>query len=136
MTESSPTVCRQSLSRSLDAGGLGERFYELFLASSPDAKAKFANTDFERQRRVLEDGLYVVTLAAEGRPGSPPVLELDRLARRHGRAELDIRLELYEIWTQCLLEALEEKDPEFSEEVASAWKEVLAAATRRMADAY
>ena len=136
MKPTSPEICRSSLSRCLRAEGLGERFYELFLASSPEARRKFADTDFSRQRRVLEDALFVVTLAAEGRDDAPAAVELGRLARRHARGDLDIRPELYSTWMACLLQALEEKDPEFSDDVREAWGEVLAAATRRMIDDY
>ena len=38
-----------------------------------------------------------------GRNGAPPDLHLDRIARRHGRNDLDIKPELYEAWLDSLI---------------------------------
>jgi hemoglobin-like flavoprotein len=100
-----------------------ERFYELFMASSPEVAAKFVDTDFRRQRRVLKISLYMMMLAAEGKLEAD--LHLERIARRHSRAELRIRPELYDLWLECLLRAARESDPQFGAETEAAWRVIL-----------
>ena len=136
MPDTSADTCRNSLSRCLKREGFSERFYELFMASSPEVREKFRDTDFERQRRVLADALFVIAIAAEAPEDAPAVRQLDKLATRHARSNLDIRPELYALWKECLLQTLEEKDPEFSDAVAAAWRDVVEAATARMLEAY
>lgn len=47
-----------------------DRFYEIFLASSPKVREKFANTDFVRQKSALRASLYAMLLATrDGKPG-------------------------------------------------------------------
>jgi hemoglobin-like flavoprotein len=50
---------------------------------------------------------------------------LERLAKLHGRAELDITPELYDLWLDRLVQAVSEFDPMFDPEVETAWRRVL-----------
>jgi hemoglobin-like flavoprotein len=111
-----------------------ERFYELFVGASPEVRAKFARTDFRVQRRVLKISLYMLMLAAEGRPTGRAHLE--DIARRHSRAGLDIRPELYDLWLECLVAAVREHDPRFDADVERAWRAVLAPGIEVMKSRY
>lgn len=120
--ERAKEVFADSLKRSA-AAGLVERFYELFLAASPEVAKKFEATDFAHQRHVLRSSLFLLMLAdVEGSPGQAL---LDRLAESHGPRGLDIRPELYEIWLDCLTLAVEDTDPEFDDEVERSWRRVM-----------
>lgn len=120
--ESARAIFADSLKRCASTG-LVERFYELFLASSPEVAKKFENTDFDAQRQALRSSLFHLMLAeVEGSPGHALLV---RLAESHGPKGLDIRPELYEIWLDCLTQALEDTDPDFDEEVEAAWRQVL-----------
>jgi hemoglobin-like flavoprotein len=100
-----------------------ERFYELFVASSPEVAAKFAHTDFRQQRRAIKVSLYMMMSAALGHPEGE--VHLTRIARRHGRAELAIGPEMYDLWLDCLIRAVREHDRSFSGETERAWRNVL-----------
>jgi hemoglobin-like flavoprotein len=115
-----------SLKRCLAAPGFLAGFYERFLASSDAVREKFRGVDLQRQGRVLEDSLYVVAVAVQGEEGSLARGDLPRLAERHSRRDLDVRPELYDMWTRCLVETAREHDPQWSEDVAAAWRETLA----------
>lgn len=39
--------------------------------------------------------------------------DLQRIAKRHSRADLDIRAELYSLWLDCLIQAAREYAPPF-----------------------
>jgi len=123
-----------SLSRCLADPGFLQRFYELFLGSSPAVAARFAETDFERQRRALGSSLYVMVMAAER--SEPAVAYLERIAERHSRAQLDIEPGLYDLWLDCLLRTVRERDPQVSDEVVDAWHEAMRVGIELMRSRY
>lgn len=112
-----------SLERCLANRGFLERFYELFLASSPVVAEKFRNTDFDRQKRALTSSLYVIVMALER--GAAPLAYLEQIAERHGRRDLDIPPELYDGWLECLVQAAREHDPEFSDRTELLWRNTM-----------
>jgi hypothetical protein len=119
-------IFRASLKRCLAAPDFLLDFYGLFMASSEEVREKFKDTDFTRQTRILADSLWAMTVAAQGQSGSPAWGDLPRLAKRHSRADLDIRPGLYDEWLRCLLGAARKHDREFSPEIETAWRETLA----------
>ena len=117
-------VFDDSLARCLSKHGFLDRFYERFLASSDEVREKFRHTDFQRQKQMLEDSLFLMT-SVSGAPAEE-LEELDRVARRHGRHDLDIGPELYDLWLESLLQAVREYDGHFDRDVERAWRNVLA----------
>jgi hemoglobin-like flavoprotein len=115
-----------SLKRCLGAPGFLAGFYDRFLTSSDDVREKFRGVDMQRQARVLEDSLYVVAVAVQGEEGSLARGDLPRIAERHSRRDLDVHPELYDLWVRCLVEAARDHDPQWSDDVAAAWRETLA----------
>jgi hemoglobin-like flavoprotein len=98
------------------------RFYTLFLASSDTVAKKFERTDLRKQARLLKTSLYILMMASDD---SERAAHLERLARRHSRAELDIKPELYDLWLERLLQAVGEYDPKFDAQTETAWRRVL-----------
>jgi hemoglobin-like flavoprotein len=115
-----------SFNRCRAAAGFLEDFYRRFIASSEEIRVKFAGTNMKRQVQMLEDSLYVVAVAIQGEEGSLARGDLPRIAARHSREDLDIRPGLYDLWLECLIEAVRTHDPQFSGEVEAAWRETLA----------
>ena len=95
-----------SFNRCRAAAGFLEDFYRRFIASSEEIRAKFAGTNMNRQVQMLEDSLYVVAVAIQGEEGSLARGDLPRIAARHSRKDLDIRPGLYDLWLECLIEAV------------------------------
>jgi hemoglobin-like flavoprotein len=125
-----------SLKRCLDAPGFLDSFYVAFLASSDEVRARFENTDFKRQVRVLADSLYALAVAAQGGPGSPAQADLPRLAERHSRRDLDIRPELYDQWLECLMATVRRFDPALTPELEAAWRRTLGSGIDYMRSRY
>ena len=98
------------------------RFYSLFLASSDEVAKKFERTDMRKQASLLKTSLYTMMLASGETERD---FQLEHLAKRHSRAELDIRPELYDLWLARLLQAVREFDPLFDIETEAAWRNVL-----------
>lgn len=113
-----------SLERCVSHPGFLERFYEVFLASSPKVREKFAHTDFAKQRAALQASFTLILQAARQEGGAPPTY-LDSLAHRHGASQLAVGAEFYDLWLDSLLVAVRAWDPAWRPEVAVAWERVL-----------
>ena len=125
-----------SLKRCLATPVFLDDFYRIFLDSSEEVREKFRNTDFERQTRMVADSLYVLAVAVQGNRESPAWAAVPRLAARHSRSDLNIRPELYDVWLECLLEAVRRHDPELSPEIEAAWRSTLAVGIEYMRSQY
>lgn len=125
-----------SLKRCLAAPGFLEAFYERFLGHSDEVREKFRGVDMARQARVLEDSLYVVANAVQGREGSLARGDLPRLAERHSRRDLDVRPELYDAWADCLVATARVHDSRWTDSVEGAWRRTLAEGVRLMRERY
>ena len=53
------------------------------------------------------------------------MVHLERLAKLHSRAELDITPGLYDLWLDRLVQAVKEFDPMFDLEIEAAWRHAL-----------
>ncbi len=99
------------------------RFYELFLATSPEVREKFVGTDFHRQTRVLKASLMLLLFAAQGLPEG--AAHLDRIAEIHGPKQHDIPDRHYDLWLDSLLQAAAETHRAFTDKMRNAWIAVL-----------
>jgi len=109
------------------------RFYTLFLTSSDTVAKKFECTDLRKQARMLKTSLYIMMLASDE---SERMVHLERLAKLHSRAELDIKPELYDLWLDRLVQAVKEFDPMFDAETGAAWRRMLAPGIEFMKSRY
>jgi len=112
-----------SLARCYARDGFLERFYELFLEASPEARAKFAGTDLAQQRRMLKASLVLMMLAAGGK--TEGMVHMERIADVHAKHKYDIPGPLYDVWLDCLIRAVSEFDPEYTPELGATWRRVL-----------
>jgi len=111
-----------SYNRCRASPGFLDDFYRRFVASSEEVRAKFAGTDMKRQVRMLDDSLLVIAVAVQGKGGSLARGDLPRIAARHSSQDLDIRPALYDLWLECLIEAVRAHDPQFTGEIEAAWR--------------
>jgi len=100
-------------------------FYGFFMDSSEEVRQKFANTDFQKQTRVLADSFWAISVAAQGPRTSATWGDLPRLAAKHSRKDMDIRPGLYDTWLDCLIKAARKHDKQFSDELEAAWRKTL-----------
>jgi len=131
-----PDTFMASLKRCLAAPSFLLDFYGLFMASSDDVRRRFRDTDFDQQTRMVADSLWVMANVAQAERRSPAWGDLPRLAKRHGRQDLDVPPGLYDLWLDCLLQAARRHDPQFSPEIEAAWRETLAVGIEYMRSKY
>jgi hemoglobin-like flavoprotein len=116
-------VFNDSLERCTSTRRFLDRFYELFVSSSPEVAAKFANTNLRVQKASVKVSLYMIMASIQQKPEGQ--VHLERIAARHSRAALDIGPHLYEQWLDCLIQAVREYDPDFRDETEQAWRRVM-----------
>ena len=97
-----------------------DTFYDVFTSKSPEIKAAFANTNMERQKLMLKDSLmHLVAFSLSQQVTSP----LEKIATVH--ANLQIGVELYDIWMDSLIESLSMVDTHYTNKDAMAWRVIL-----------
>ncbi|MBF8269431.1 MAG: hemoglobin-like flavoprotein [Gammaproteobacteria bacterium] len=106
-----------------DFYGFFELFYKKLIARGPDISRLFARTDMDRQVKMLMQSITHVTAFSAT---LEPTDELDFISKLHGRDKLDLPSAYYDIWLDCLLETVSEKDPKYDDHVNRAWRTVMA----------
>ncbi|WP_204378463.1 globin [Agaribacterium haliotis] len=100
-----------------------DTFYDKFLPSSPEVAQKFRNTDMAKQRQMLEKSFYhLLVFYASGDADD----YMQRMVAKHGRHGVNIPDHLYDLWMDTLIATVKVFDPEYSDDVALAWRLVLA----------
>ena len=95
------------------------RFYKVFLGSSDEVKAKFANTDMKVQKRMLRKSLALMITANTDLDAISPT------AIRHNKKHLDIQPHLYHFWLESMIAAVKKTDPHFRPVIEEAWRKTL-----------
>lgn len=116
-------IFNDSFLRCQNKSGFMDRFYELFLESSTDIKAKFKNTDFSKQKIALKSSFYMMLLTVQG--NAPAQKYLEEIANLHNRNRLDIKPDMYDLWLECLIKTVEEFDPRFDDQIEQVWQNLM-----------
>jgi len=98
-------------------------FYKRFMQAHQDISRIFANTNLDRQISMLQESLLYMIDFANSEVASP---RINRLATLHGASNMNIPARIFELWIDCLVETVQERDPQFAPEIATAWRVVLA----------
>ena len=114
-------IVMQSYGRCCASDTFFDTFYDHFLASSPEIRDKFVNTNMASQKLLLRQGIFNVVLYARGMPGT----KLKALGCSHSRQGMNIRPELYKLWFSALAASIREHDQESTIETILAWREVV-----------
>ena len=112
-------------------------FYRHFLAACPEAKPFFANTDFERQARLLRDaiGLLLIAPFFSTEADAAPTM-LSRMAERHSRRHLNIEPRFYPPFVESLIATVNQFDPESSPDIEGAWRAAISKGVEYMQSQY
>lgn len=100
-----------------------DRFYELFIESDEAVAPFFAATDMVQQKFLLSRSLAVLLQHASGVEGARA--SMDKWAKRHGPADLNIPERLYKCWLNSLIQAITECDKKFTRGLEGKWRDVL-----------
>jgi hemoglobin-like flavoprotein len=122
--EAAVGLARHSYERCSTVPGFFRAFYDDFLARCPEAKPRFAKTDFERQNNLLRHAIGLLLIFPSQSPTELNLLT--RVAARHSRRDLDIPPALYSPFIESLIATTRRYDAEFSPAVEQAWRAALA----------
>lgn len=111
----------RSLDRAMADPGFLDRFYDSFMAMSPEIRRVFEGTDMDRLKRKLKSSLHMMTLAIDDAPGADDYLRF--LGKMHRRLKLDPAH--FELWKSSLLRTAGQCDPEFDADIETIWAEVI-----------
>ncbi len=109
-------------------------FYQDFFIRCPEARQRFAQTDFERQHKLLRHAINLL-LIFPAQPKEDRTL-LDRIAERHSRKDLNINPVLYDPFVESLIQTIARFDPEFTESLELAWRATVAPGVAYMQSKY
>jgi len=98
--------------------------YDIFLASSPKVREKFAHSDFSRQKAARQTSFHaMLTTAKDG--AAAPGQNLNDLAERHSSRQLNIgRSSTTCGWRACW-PLFKSATPQYDEPFRDAWERVM-----------
>lgn len=109
-------------------------FYDRFLGTSEAIRAKFANTDFEKQNQMLLRSLKLAAGATSGDAKS--LREIRERAESHNRKNLNIEPRFYDVWLESVIATASECDPVWNDEIGEAWETILGFVIKHMIKYY
>jgi len=118
------TEARASYDRCAQAPRFVDDFYASLFEVLPQARARFAETDFDRQRKLLRHAIGLLLTFPAEREGEPNILS--RLAERHSRKDLAIEPSFYGPFLESLIETVKRHDPACTPTVERAWRTTVA----------
>ena len=106
-----------------DQDGFCTRFYQLFMASDPKISKMFINTNMDRQISLLQESLLHMIDFSNSNVANE---RMQRIATYHGSRELNIPVRMFDLWMDCLVATVEERDARFDPHIEMAWRVFLA----------
>ncbi|MDH5631610.1 MAG: hypothetical protein OEZ10_01300 [Gammaproteobacteria bacterium] len=118
-------LVNESYNRCLRNSSFLLRFYKIFMERHELIPVLFKKTHLARQAQALSHGLSMMLryIANPDDEVARDVLSSIRIS--HGQKNLNVHPRLYDYWLDSLLRAISECDPEFDEELATAWRMAL-----------
>jgi len=98
-------------------------FYNTFMGADPEIRPMFANTDMEKQKALLKNGItYLIMFDRGNIIGTTALRDIGKI---HSRSEKNVQFKFYPIWVDSLLKTVAKHDPKFNNELEAAWRSVL-----------
>lgn len=116
-------TARESYERCLAAPDFVDAFYNRLFELCPEAKPRFAQTDFDRQNKLIRHAFGLLLSFPTEPEGEPTILT--RLAERHNRQDLGVDPSFYPPFLESLIDTARSYDPMFNPSVERAWRTTL-----------
>jgi len=130
VSEQQLELAQASYARCQQVPDFFRRFYDRFQASDPAIPAFFTGTRFDQQDKLLQHGVSLLLIYAKR---ANPAL-LDRIAKRHGPADLAIPKQLYAPFVASFLATVQDCDSECDAATIVAWQAALEPGIRFIRD--
>lgn len=100
-----------------------DAFYKKLMTTSPEVAMLFRNTDFKRQKKVLQMSINMLITHAMGT--GIMVDYLQQVGEIHSRRGLNIAPHHYLTWLNSLMQTVKECDPKYTPQLEQAWRACL-----------
>lgn len=127
MSDDASVQVQASFARCLVNEKFFNRFFELFMASHPAIKPRFANVVVEKQYDILRHGVSSALMFSDEESVMARSC-IDRIRQSHDHAHMNVDPGLYDFWLESLLKTVAETDPEFTPALGDLWRDELAPA--------
>lgn len=98
-------------------------FYDFLMESDDDIRQMFANTNFDKQKKLLRKALLAAMTFAAGGGVAQDRLESVRIS--HNRAHMNVRPEHYPLWVDSIVKAVVVCDLQGAPGLEAEWRAVL-----------
>lgn len=123
MQKATTQLVRESYDRCCASSGFFDTFYDNFLATDDGIAAKFARTDFRKQKALLKASILImITIDADDRDAREA---LERIGKTHAHDGHDIPGWMYDLWLDSLCQTIREHDRQTTPQLEQAWREQL-----------
>ncbi|WP_426417409.1 globin domain-containing protein [Aestuariirhabdus sp. LZHN29] len=116
-------LINDSLDRCMEDGTFMDRFYQHFINSSPKVAEKFAETDMDKQKRMMDASLHMLMLLSADTTAG--MAHVRHIGKTHSQAQHNITPELYDCWFESLMQTVREYDSQLTPEIEAAWGDTL-----------
>ncbi len=112
---------KASYDRCCKSGDFFGTFYDSFLNKSPEVAAKFASTNFKKQKPLIKASVNMMIRLGTGDIKAREAIE--KVGTTHSKPQLNIEPKLYDLWFESLCESAAKHDSKWNKELESLWKE-------------
>ena len=98
-------------------------FYDVFWQKDDKFRQMFANTDMDKQIKMLKLSIVMLMLSTTSKESRAL---FNNYAERHGPGGLNVAPIDFDIWLDSLLETVAQTDPLYTDDVDSAWRQCFA----------
>lgn len=102
-----------------DTYGFYKRFFHKLYDADSHIANLFANTGIDRCIKMLIQSMSQMLYYASTKH---PNKQIKNIANMHGQEGLSLTSNYYDIWLECMIETIRETDPQFNEDIETAWR--------------
>ena len=125
MTEREAEIFNDSFERCKSNPEFLDYFYKIFMDSDDEIKQKFEHTDFKKQKASVVHSIYVLMSLVGNTANNSELEDMDRVAKLHDRAHLDVGPHLYDRFLESILAAVKKYDRRYDGEIENAWQKMM-----------
>ncbi|PSW21897.1 globin [Photobacterium sanctipauli] len=107
-----------SYERCLRHSNFFEVFYDLFFKRDEKFRQMFDGVDMQKQIKMIKASIVMILLASTSEQARESIRVF---GQRHGPKGIGVNPVDFDIWLECLLEAVSMCDPRYNEAVKQAW---------------
>jgi len=119
-----------SFKRCQESADFCDRFYARLFEARPDVRPMFDRVDRRVQHMMVRKGVTMMLLHVAGVAGADKGFA--RVRALHGPGGVGVSPDQFTAWGECLVAMVREADPDCTDALADAWRDVLKKGVRSL----